>query len=100
MTKKQKHQRQVELAEIEMRLCDMAQGAVAHSAIDQDEAGLCFGMGLAEWLGFVGAVQKTFQESGFNSAPAQSIAFELWNLHHFDSFEDAAEFLHRMGARP
>ncbi len=104
MTKKQEQKKQVHLAEIEMRLVDLAQGAVGHFSFadgqDDGSAGLAFEMGISEWLRFVGAVKRTFQESGPSSEPAQTYAFELYNLHHFaDRFDEAAQFLYDVGAR-
>ena len=92
------------LEDLEKRLRDIAQGAMAHAPTVEEEefAGLSWTMGTEPWLEWIGAVQTIFREGpdGRNSAPAQSHAFEIWNLHHFDSFESAAEFLFGLGARP
>lgn len=73
---------QVNLAALELRLIDMAQGAMGNCDFDHlgENGGLCGTMGTAEWLVWVQAVKKTFMDTGLNSAPAQSVAFELWNL--------------------
>jgi hypothetical protein len=104
MTKKEKR-KLVDLAGLELRLRDMAQGAAGHCVFgdgqDEDSAGIAYEMGMPEWLRFVGAVRRSFRESGTNAAPARSVAFELWNLEHFaDRFDVAAEHLYDYGARP
>lgn len=104
MTKKEK-QKQADLVGLELRLRDIAQGAAGHCVFadgqDEDFAGLAYEMGIPEWLRFVGAVKRSFQESGNNAAPALSVAFELWKLDRFaDRFAVAAEHLYDCGARP
>ncbi len=101
---------QVKLAELESRLYDIAQGAMGHSSFDsiggQDgEGGMWATMGTEEWFRWVLAVRTIFgiagEGSGVQSAPAGSVAFELWNLHYFaESIEEAAAHLFDFGARP
>lgn len=94
---------QDDLAALELRLLDMAQGVMGHRDFDHvgEDGGLCCTMGTAEWLTWIQAVMKTFMEGGSNSAPAQSVAFKLWNLHHFaGSTEETAAHLFEFGARP
>lgn len=108
MTKKQKDQKTQDqktqdLIALECRLVDLAQGAAGGCAVEdgQDDVGIAYSMGIPEWLRFVEAVQRTFQEStGASESPSRKVAFELWNLHCFaDRFDVAAEHLYDCGAR-
>ena len=103
--KKKEKQKQTDLAGLELRLRDLAQGAMGHCVFadgqDEGSAGLAYEMGIPEWMRFIGAVKKSFEESGNNAAPVRPVAFELWNLEHFgDRFDLAAEHLYGCGARP
>ena len=95
---------QVQLAALELRLIDMARGTMGHRDFDYggEDGGLCNTMGPAEWLTWVAAVKKTFLGSAPACAvPVLSVAFALWNLHHFaETTEEAALHLFGFGARP
>ncbi len=100
----------VKLAALEARLIDIAQGSMGHCDFDwiggdDGSGGLAYTMGIPEWIRWVLAVKKIFacrgSEAGLSVAPAESVAFELWNLHYFsDSIEVAAAHLFNLGARP
>ena len=101
---------QVKLSELESRLYDIAQGSMGSSSFDwiggdDGEGGMCATMGAEEWLRWIMATKQIFGrglvEGLPRSAPAESFAFDIGNLHYFaESIEEAAAHLFKFGARP
>lgn len=101
---KEKKKSRAEIAAIEQRLVDLAQGAAGGDVFDDGQvetsAGLNFEMGTEEWLRYVEAVAVTFSEGGGCEDVADPMSFRLRNLKHFaERFDVAAKFLHCMGGR-
>jgi hypothetical protein len=75
---------------------DVAQGAMGHLTIDFKEnddnpCGLLNSMSLEEWFRFIGALRRRFVDSG----AVLPVAFEIYNLHHFETASGAAEHLYQ-----
>lgn len=101
---KREDEKQAELAAIELRLADLAQGAAGWAHFDDGEmeesAGLAHEMGIPDFFRYVCAVKVTFEEGGSSEAPALDHAFWISNLENFaDRFHAAAEHLWEAGAR-
>lgn len=82
MTKKQLRQ----------RLMDLAQGSMGHNGIDfetgdDNPMGMLGWMGIDEWFRWILAARRAL------GGELEERAFEIWNLHHFETLDGAVEHL-------
>jgi len=98
LTKKQAEKQQYEIAAIECELRLMAVGALGHAQVDPEEGCDLFSVfeiaGFSKWLAAIYSfwkVSQREQESKYLMHPH--------NLDEFATFDKAAAYLHRQGAR-
>ena len=82
-------------------LTALAQGAAGHCTVDfyegeDNPCGLLANMGLDTWFTFIAAAQRMLVKDQEVVCP---VAFELYNLYHFETIGQATEHLwrHRAG---